>query len=320
SFARVAEDGPSVADVALLDELDELLGSPPARPTPRRDPFAVVDGVREVTTYADRMAAARAVAMERPEDYRDYAHVVVDESQDVSPMQWRMIGRRCQLASWGVVGDPGQAPCGPREWSTTGSSWSSRPPSPTRAAPGCGRSTSRCPGPRNASSRSAPTTPGCREVSAPDDARPGDRPVAVVADDQAVAVEVPGVVVVAGALRERHRRRDLRQQAAGGLHAPVVERRDPVRRRAKAAVAVHDLGPLLAPLDLGTRDDAVRVVDPEPAVLPGPGDRGDGRGVLGRLGHVAFERLVVRRDVGGHPQRVDHADGRQDRRAAAEQV
>src|SRR5439155_2284601 len=109
SFARVAEDGPSVADVALLDELDELLGSPPARPTPRRDPFAVVDGVREVTTYADRMAAARAVAMERPEDYRDYAHVVVDESQDVSPMQWRMIGRRGLHASWTVVGDPAQA-------------------------------------------------------------------------------------------------------------------------------------------------------------------------------------------------------------------
>ena len=27
-------------------------------------------------------------------NYRDYAHVVVDESQDVSPMQWRMVGRR----------------------------------------------------------------------------------------------------------------------------------------------------------------------------------------------------------------------------------
>jgi DNA helicase IV len=33
---------------------------------------------------------------------------VVDESQDVSPMQWRMIGRRGRLASWTVVGDPAQ--------------------------------------------------------------------------------------------------------------------------------------------------------------------------------------------------------------------
>ncbi|WP_420813637.1 HelD family protein [Planosporangium thailandense] len=99
----------TVADVALLDELDDLLGGPPARKKPRKDPFHVVDGIREVTTYADRMAAARAVERERPEDYRDYAHVVVDEAQDVSPMQWRMIGRRGRHASWTIVGDPAQA-------------------------------------------------------------------------------------------------------------------------------------------------------------------------------------------------------------------
>ena len=34
--------------------------------------------------------------------------MVVDESQDVSPMQWRMVGRRGRLASWTVVGDPAQ--------------------------------------------------------------------------------------------------------------------------------------------------------------------------------------------------------------------
>jgi DNA helicase IV len=34
--------------------------------------------------------------------------VVVDEAQDVSPMQWRMLGRRGRLASWTVVGDPAQ--------------------------------------------------------------------------------------------------------------------------------------------------------------------------------------------------------------------
>jgi DNA helicase IV len=97
-----------VADVALLDELDTLLGLPP-RPRRRRpDPFEVAPGVREVTTYADREAAARAARRERPDDYRDYAHVVVDEAQDVSPMQWRMLGRRGRYASWTVVGDPAQ--------------------------------------------------------------------------------------------------------------------------------------------------------------------------------------------------------------------
>jgi DNA helicase IV len=108
SLAGLAEHGPSVEDVALLDELDELLGTPPAPPRRTGDPFTV-GGVREVTTYADRMAAARAVAVERPADYREYAHIVVDESQDVSPMQWRMIGRRGEYASWTVVGDPAQS-------------------------------------------------------------------------------------------------------------------------------------------------------------------------------------------------------------------
>ncbi|MEJ3745030.1 AAA family ATPase [Actinomycetes bacterium KLBMP 9797] len=99
---------PTIADVALLDELDELIGRPPKPAKPKRDPFHVADGVREVSTYADRQRAARAAAVQRPDDYREYAHVVVDESQDVSPMQWRMLGRRGRLASWTIVGDPAQ--------------------------------------------------------------------------------------------------------------------------------------------------------------------------------------------------------------------
>jgi DNA helicase IV len=34
---------------------------------------------------------------------------VVDEAQDLSPMQWRMIGRRGRYASWTIVGDPVQS-------------------------------------------------------------------------------------------------------------------------------------------------------------------------------------------------------------------
>jgi DNA helicase IV len=108
SLARLDADGPSVEDAALLDELDDLLGALPAPPARRGDPF-MVGGVREVTTYADRLAAARAQAVARPADYREYAHIVVDEAQDVSPMQWRVIGRRSAYASWTVVGDPAQA-------------------------------------------------------------------------------------------------------------------------------------------------------------------------------------------------------------------
>ncbi|MBO0867200.1 MAG: AAA family ATPase [Micromonosporaceae bacterium] len=108
ALLRPGDTDLSVQDVPLLDELDELLGSPPV---PRRRPVEpfTVDGVREVTTYADRMAARRRVAVQRPADYREYAHIVVDEAQDVTPMQWRMIGRRGEYASWTVVGDPAQS-------------------------------------------------------------------------------------------------------------------------------------------------------------------------------------------------------------------
>ena len=107
TFDGTRELGPTIADVALLDELDELLGRP-RQPAKRvTDPFHVRDGVRELSTAAERQRAVRA-AVTRDDDYRDYAHVVVDEAQDVSPMQWRMIGRRGSLASWTVVGDPAQ--------------------------------------------------------------------------------------------------------------------------------------------------------------------------------------------------------------------
>ncbi|MGD8149378.1 HelD family protein [Ornithinimicrobium sp. Y1694] len=45
----------------------------------------------------------------------EYAHVLVDEAQDLSPMQWRMLGRRGRWASWTVVGDLAQASWGDLE-------------------------------------------------------------------------------------------------------------------------------------------------------------------------------------------------------------
>jgi DNA helicase IV len=100
-----APDAPiSIEDVALLDEIGELLGQPP-RPPRQVDPYTV-GGVREVTSFQDRQ---RRAPVDRPEDYREYAHIVVDEAQDVSPMQWRMIGRRAAYASWTIVGDPAQS-------------------------------------------------------------------------------------------------------------------------------------------------------------------------------------------------------------------
>jgi DNA helicase IV len=107
TFDGIRDRGPSISDVALLDELDELMGRPRKPAKRSKDPFHVRDGIRELSTAADRERAARTLA-QRDDDYREYAHVVVDEAQDVSPMQWRMLGRRGQYASWTIVGDPAQ--------------------------------------------------------------------------------------------------------------------------------------------------------------------------------------------------------------------
>ncbi|MDI5972542.1 AAA family ATPase [Streptomyces sp. SL13] len=101
----------SVHDVALLDELHVLLGSPPEPRRPREaDPLDQLTGLEEVTTYADRMYERRRDRAERLERERtEYAHVIVDEAQDLTPMQWRMVARRGVGATWTVVGDPAQS-------------------------------------------------------------------------------------------------------------------------------------------------------------------------------------------------------------------
>jgi DNA helicase IV len=63
--------------------------------------------VQEVTTVGER-GSGRPRTQTRTED-DSYAHVLVDEAQDLSPMQWRMVGRRGRGATWTVVGDPAQS-------------------------------------------------------------------------------------------------------------------------------------------------------------------------------------------------------------------
>lgn len=113
SLARLGEDGRgplSVHDVALLDELHTVLGAParPARPR-EADPLDQLTGLEELTTFADRTARRRGRADRAEQERADYAHVIVDEAQDLTPMQWRMIGRRGRHATWTVVGDPAQS-------------------------------------------------------------------------------------------------------------------------------------------------------------------------------------------------------------------
>nr|WP_240929811.1 UvrD-helicase domain-containing protein [Streptomyces coryli] len=95
----------SVHDVALLDELQAVLGTP-ARPKKPRDldPLDQLTGLDELMP---EQAAPRRNRLE--EERRDYAHIIVDEAQDLTPMQWRMVGRRGRHATWTVVGDPAQS-------------------------------------------------------------------------------------------------------------------------------------------------------------------------------------------------------------------
>ncbi|RPF33886.1 UvrD-helicase domain-containing protein [Streptomyces sp. TLI_185] len=101
-------DGCSVHDIAMLDELQSILGTP-ARPRKKRDldPLDQLTGLEELMPMREESQRERAerLAQERTE----YAHVIVDEAQDLTPMQWRMVGRRGRHATWTVVGDPAQS-------------------------------------------------------------------------------------------------------------------------------------------------------------------------------------------------------------------
>lgn len=54
----------------------------------------------------ERMTAAAAASSDRT---WAYGHVVVDEAQELSPMQWRLLMRRCPMKSFTIVGDIAQA-------------------------------------------------------------------------------------------------------------------------------------------------------------------------------------------------------------------
>lgn len=126
----LAGDPPTLSyqDIALLDEIDALLGPPPqpSRATAREEDPYVVDGIdiltgevvadedwepglQELTTTIERLERARRVDDEVADVRPEYAHIVVDEAQDLSPMQWRMLGRRGRQATWTIVEDPAQS-------------------------------------------------------------------------------------------------------------------------------------------------------------------------------------------------------------------
>jgi DNA helicase IV len=106
-------DDLSVEDVPLVDELRYALGDVPDRAREEDhelDDFLGGD-LQELTTAAEREFGATAAWTPPSHRIEDdgYAHVLVDEAQDLTPMQWRMVGRRGRTATWTIVGDAAQS-------------------------------------------------------------------------------------------------------------------------------------------------------------------------------------------------------------------
>jgi hypothetical protein len=112
------------ADVALVDEADALLGPiEAARPARRRRRNAdeVLDtanrviedlglhGYADAATLASRFGEPSSNGHEPSSEPRVFGHLLVDEAQDLTAMQWRMLARRVPSGSITLVGDPGQA-------------------------------------------------------------------------------------------------------------------------------------------------------------------------------------------------------------------
>jgi DNA helicase IV len=126
----------TAADVPLLDEAAELLGDDGSEAAAReaaalREEVQYAQGVLDVLDLeedldpellratdivdADRLAERQRVqrydsTAERAAADREwtYGHVIVDEAQELSPMAWRLIMRRCPSRSMTLVGDIAQ--------------------------------------------------------------------------------------------------------------------------------------------------------------------------------------------------------------------
>ena len=135
ALLRPADAPWTEADVPLLDEAAELLGR---LETPGRGGESTaqhernlenaraslenmhqtladlgVDGVvdAEQLAAANEARGVRRTTAETAAHDRTwtYGHVVVDEAQELSPMQWRLLARRCPMKSFTIVGDIAQS-------------------------------------------------------------------------------------------------------------------------------------------------------------------------------------------------------------------
>ena len=137
ALARPVGDAWTVSDVPLLDELVDLVGrdkaAEEAAEQERRAEAEYAAGVLDLMTgredmmddedhlFATDLLGAEDLAerfterdtrdlVERASADRDwtYGHIVIDEAQELSEMDWRVLMRRCPSRSFTVVGDLAQ--------------------------------------------------------------------------------------------------------------------------------------------------------------------------------------------------------------------
>ena len=140
------------ADVPILDELAELLGPLPGltdsatqrRTREQREIERAAEAI-EAMDLGGGLINARMLARStrgevslsplaqraRADRSWAYGHIVVDEAQELSPMDWHLLLRRCPSRSFTVVGDVNQAS---HSWSST-PSWQTLLGPAMRAAP-----------------------------------------------------------------------------------------------------------------------------------------------------------------------------------------
>ncbi|MFR9775735.1 RNA polymerase recycling motor ATPase HelR [Micromonospora sp. MS34] len=125
----------TVSDLPLLDSARQRLGDPEASRRTRRHEAAVAAERARMTTVVDDLIEADAyddgegvLTMLRGQDMRDalvdetalpdtdadrlagpFAHIVVDEAQELTDAEWQMLLLRCPSRSFTIVGDRAQA-------------------------------------------------------------------------------------------------------------------------------------------------------------------------------------------------------------------
>jgi DNA helicase IV len=125
----------TVSDLPLLDAARQRLGDPEASRRRRREKAAIAaerermaDVVDNLIDAADDEYGMGLVTMLRGEDFHDalvdgtavttvdpdllagpFAHIVVDEAQELTDAEWQMLLQRCPSRSFTIVGDRAQA-------------------------------------------------------------------------------------------------------------------------------------------------------------------------------------------------------------------